>query len=93
MLMKMLVRWCGTHLVELAPDVEDGEDHGIHQHGDGHHQGHSHAAREAQPSYKVLGGGGGIGLSNLRENMKKGKIKVGKYERKIKKDDRQRNEQ
>jgi hypothetical protein len=49
------IRWeeC-SNLVELAPDVEYGEHHGIHEHGNGHYQRHSHTDRRRDSSTSGL---------------------------------------
>lgn len=44
-------------LVELAPDVEDAEHHGVHQEGDGHEQGHDDGARPVEHQHEEVVGG------------------------------------
>ena len=44
-------------LVELAPDVECGEHHGVHQEGDAHEQRHDDAADPVERQHEEVVGG------------------------------------
>ena len=41
-------------LVELAPDVEDGHDHGVHQHRDLHEQGHDDGQEPVEDQHEEV---------------------------------------
>ena len=53
-------------LVELAPHVQDGEDHRVHQHRDVHEQRHQHAEHPVEEQHEQVVGRSTVEYSGLK---------------------------